>query len=463
MTDPQHTALAQRIIEHVFSPDAPTDPDARVALVQDLLARAWPCPNCVDAERSIKHAYDGAADLSRQLEVAEAAVYVPNQWVCPSCGFCVTKMILRAADGAVGIDTSEVQDICPNDGSSLRRLTWEQNATEAHEEWRKANERAAAAEAKLARAETPTPDHAALARLTRYCAQATHYIGYGVDLIDHPNGPYVLFAEVEAALSRASQAAPAAPTTEPCVQCGVAVGDSHEESCGLAPGRHAVAAPSGEPLAKVRRQIAAMPKRVEWISGQRTDYVQRSEVLACIDAAAPCPSCGSTDGFHTMRNCPKRPASLNPSSELAQGIAAVAWRCVKECKDYMPPAGAPVMCPKHEAEAAALLAAHPSPAVPPPGSEPSGRTHDLKCWPEFFAEVAAGRKTFEIRKDDRGFRAGDAVRLREYDPTTGLYSGAEVVARIGYVTAWEQLSGLVVFSLLSAQPPPPAAPPASEP
>ena len=82
--------------------------------------------------------------------------------------------------------------------------------------------------------------------------------------------------------------------------------------------------------------------------------------------------------------------------------------------------------------------------------------HNLKTWPAYFAAVAAGVKTFEIRNDrDHGFQAGDTVTLHEYDPNGGLatiehlkYSGKKHSARIGYVTTWEQKPGYVVFSLL---------------
>lgn len=43
-------------------------------------------------------------------------------------------------------------------------------------------------------------------------------------------------------------------------------------------------------------------------------------------------------------------------------------------------------------------------------------THDLKCWPEFFDAIARGEKTFEVRKNDRGFQKGDRLRLLKYDP-----------------------------------------------
>ena len=43
--------------------------------------------------------------------------------------------------------------------------------------------------------------------------------------------------------------------------------------------------------------------------------------------------------------------------------------------------------------------------------------HNLKIWPQYYKPVAEGLKTFEIRKNDRGFQAGDEVELREWDPT----------------------------------------------
>lgn len=62
---------------------------------------------------------------------------------------------------------------------------------------------------------------------------------------------------------------------------------------------------------------------------------------------------------------------------------------------------------------------------PRPAPEPPGPTeHDLKTWPACFAAVADGRKTFEVRKNDRAFQAGDVLNLREWDPYAAeAYSG----------------------------------------
>lgn len=82
--------------------------------------------------------------------------------------------------------------------------------------------------------------------------------------------------------------------------------------------------------------------------------------------------------------------------------------------------------------------------------------HELKILPPFFEAMVDGRKNFEIRKDDRGFQAGDTVTLREYDQEykghyrsdEDRYTGRTRSATIGYVTAYEQRHGYVVFSLV---------------
>lgn len=60
-------------------------------------------------------------------------------------------------------------------------------------------------------------------------------------------------------------------------------------------------------------------------------------------------------------------------------------------------------------------------------------THELKCWPAYFDQVAFGTKTFEVRLNDRGFRVGDELELREWDPHTMEYSGRSVLMTIRFV------------------------------
>lgn len=56
-------------------------------------------------------------------------------------------------------------------------------------------------------------------------------------------------------------------------------------------------------------------------------------------------------------------------------------------------------------------------------------THHLKCWPEYFALVMSGEKRFEIRRNDRGFEAGDILNLEEYTSGRG-YTGRSTTVRV---------------------------------
>lgn len=42
--------------------------------------------------------------------------------------------------------------------------------------------------------------------------------------------------------------------------------------------------------------------------------------------------------------------------------------------------------------------------------------HELKVHPEHFENVRLGMKPFELRKNDRDFKMGDTLWLREYEP-----------------------------------------------
>ncbi|EAK9780846.1 ASCH/PUA domain-containing protein [Listeria monocytogenes] len=73
------------------------------------------------------------------------------------------------------------------------------------------------------------------------------------------------------------------------------------------------------------------------------------------------------------------------------------------------------------------------------------KTHELKILSEYFWDIAEGRKTFEIRKNDRDFQVGDTLILLEWDDMdTGLYTVVEVV----YMTDYEQKDGFVVLGII---------------
>lgn len=79
--------------------------------------------------------------------------------------------------------------------------------------------------------------------------------------------------------------------------------------------------------------------------------------------------------------------------------------------------------------------------------------HDLKCWTGMFEDMFNGRKTFDLRKDDRGYREGDLLRQREFiaaDDTGGVYTGRELRQRVTYVMRGPMLglqAGWVIMSV----------------
>jgi len=73
--------------------------------------------------------------------------------------------------------------------------------------------------------------------------------------------------------------------------------------------------------------------------------------------------------------------------------------------------------------------------------------HELKILPEYFYDVLSSRKRFEIRKNDRNFKVGDTVKLREFKD--GIYTGNYINARITYVFLGGQYGleeGYCIFS-----------------
>jgi len=59
--------------------------------------------------------------LRRRLAAAE---HVPGDWACPTCHFELHKRRLHAADGSVSVNDQDEAELCPNDGATLRRVTW---------------------------------------------------------------------------------------------------------------------------------------------------------------------------------------------------------------------------------------------------------------------------------------------------------------------------------------------------
>jgi len=56
--------------------------------------------------------------------------------------------------------------------------------------------------------------------------------------------------------------------------------------------------------------------------------------------------------------------------------------------------------------------------------------HELKTIAPYFEDIRAGRKTFEVRRNDRNFKVGDVLVLQHYDP---CFTGEVIRRRVTYV------------------------------
>ena len=53
------------------------------------------------------------------------------------------------------------------------------------------------------------------------------------------------------------------------------------------------------------------------------------------------------------------------------------------------------------------------------------KIHVLKTWPEHWKNIETGAKTFEVRKNDRGYAVGDILVLRMFSPNAGYMRDPE--------------------------------------
>lgn len=77
--------------------------------------------------------------------------------------------------------------------------------------------------------------------------------------------------------------------------------------------------------------------------------------------------------------------------------------------------------------------------------------HELKTLQPYFDDVINGKKTFDVRKNDRNFKVGDELILREYDREAKSYSGKSVHMEITYILDDPEYckNGYVILGIVS--------------
>jgi uncharacterized phage protein (TIGR01671 family) len=78
--------------------------------------------------------------------------------------------------------------------------------------------------------------------------------------------------------------------------------------------------------------------------------------------------------------------------------------------------------------------------------EKEPKVHDIKINPIFLADIVSGIKTFEIRKNDRGYKKGDILNLQEYE--NGEYTGNEIEVLVTYIPDFPLPDDYVVMGIV---------------
>lgn len=68
--------------------------------------------------------------------------------------------------------------------------------------------------------------------------------------------------------------------------------------------------------------------------------------------------------------------------------------------------------------------------------------HVLKTEAPYYEAVATEEKTFEVRFNDRNFKVGDYLLLRDFDAASKTLLHRKLVRRVSYVLTHEQFHGV---------------------
>jgi hypothetical protein len=61
------------------------------------------------------------------------------------------------------------------------------------------------------------------------------------------------------------------------------------------------------------------------------------------------------------------------------------------------------------------------------------KVHEVKVYQECYEPIIKGKKNFELRKNDRDYKVGDTLLLKEFNRHTGRLTGRQTERYITYV------------------------------
>ncbi len=61
------------------------------------------------------------------------------------------------------------------------------------------------------------------------------------------------------------------------------------------------------------------------------------------------------------------------------------------------------------------------------------KVHELKCQTKYYGAILLSHKTFDVRKNDRNFKVGEYITLKEWDNEKNEFTGNSLSRRINYI------------------------------
>lgn len=68
--------------------------------------------------------------------------------------------------------------------------------------------------------------------------------------------------------------------------------------------------------------------------------------------------------------------------------------------------------------------------------------HELKIFPWYYYAMVTNKKKFELRENDRNYKVGDILVLREYDPQHKKHTGHYLEVEVTYILRLDEFFNL---------------------
>ena len=152
---------------------------------------------------------------------------------------------------------------------------------------------------------------------------------------------------------------------------------------------------------------------------------QEQDAAGQQDTVSDSDTAGQQSSENSMNPPEKKKAGDDYETPHPEGITSICYSCT-EYETCNVKTGTCTSCDQYKNN------------LPSDTQENGQKVHHIKLGATFFEEVASGEKTFELRKNDRGYKKGDILEMMEFKD--GKNTGRTVRVLVTYIL--EEFAGL---------------------